>query len=480
MVPVGAVPPPLDPGRTEPRAAARIALALFLLGAALRAALAWWAPPANAFDDHFEPIFLALRAGGGMPRRDACAMCQHPPVFYWLAGRLVVALQALGTPAAAIPGALQMAHCATSIAVLPFAWLALGRIRLSAFARVSAFGLACLLPRAIYMSSMFANDDLACLFVAIATWLALRAIDEDLAPGAAAALAAAIALAAFTKYTSYILLPAGALALALAASGGAARRRAFAGLALALGPPLLLLGAYAAGNLAVYGAALPGRSIAYGEVQPRDPGGISWFSFAPWRFLREPILVPGQLQSFWTLLWASAWFDVEPKFLNFSEPDTAWWDRYFDWIRGGAFPGAPLPISPSTRLVAAGLLACGLVAVALFVAGLVAGGRRVAAALHADDRREAARLVLAPAMIAGNLLMVALVARIVPLFSSLKASYLVPSLPAFAIVAALGIDAVARGRAARRTLVAVVGLLAALDAVHVGTLVAAFRAGLGH
>lgn len=482
MVAVAAVPTRDDQAdRPLPgMSAARIALGVFLFGAAVRLALASAAPPSNAFDDHFEPIFLMLRAGGEMPRKDACAMCQHPPVFYWSAGMLVRGLIAAGVPQTAIPKALQLAHCLASIAILPFVWLALGRIRTSGFARTTAFGFACLLPRSVYMSSMFANDDLACLFVAIAAWLGLRAIDEDLAPGAALALAAATSLALFTKYTSYVLLPALGLGLLVAATGIARRRRATAGLALALGPPLLLLTAYAASNLATYGAALPARSIAYADVQPHDPGGIEWWSFRPGSFLREPLLVPGQLQSFWTVLWASAWFDVEPKFLNFSEPDIGWWDRYFDWFRGGSFPGLPVPISTGTRLAAVVLLACGLVALALLLAGFIACARRIAAEAVRGARREAAKLVIAPVLVATNLLMIVLIARIVPFFSSLKASYLVPSLPALSILVALGCDGISAKPAGRRGISAVLALLGAALAVHVGWLVAAFLAGRGH
>lgn len=43
---------------------ARYATLLLLLGAGLRIARFWVNPPQNAFDDHLEPIQLAMQWGG--------------------------------------------------------------------------------------------------------------------------------------------------------------------------------------------------------------------------------------------------------------------------------------------------------------------------------------------------------------------------------------------------------------------------------
>lgn len=473
------------PARTSPahlRAGteARLALALFAAGTLLRFLLCWTTPPSNAFDDHYQPIHLMLEGGGVLPRKDACSMCQHPPVFYWTAGQFVRAILASGTPPRAIPKILQLASCVCHVLVLPFLWLGLRRVPgLGPLARLVAFGVLCFLPRAIYMSAMFSNDGLSYLCVALGAWLLLRAIDRGWQPRDALLLGLAAAVAVDVKYTCYILLPAIAVALAweMLRAAPAERGRMAVAAGLALVPPAAVLALYVGQNLAIYGAPLPYRDIDYGAVQPHDPGGMRWFDFAPWDFFREPILLPGRLQSFWTLLWSSAWFDTEPKFLNFTEPDTAWWNRYFDWIRGAAFPGGPIPISGATRAMATGLFACGLFWLALVLLGAALALRSLGRAIAGRRSAETAKWLALATLVAVNLVMIVLLTRIVPFFSTMKASYLMNSMPAFAAFTALGVERVARHPAGRAATLAALAIVAALSSAHVLRIVAALASG---
>src|SRR5438552_15036675 len=63
--------------------AALFFLFLFCAGAALRLLLCWFNPPQNAFDNHYEPIFLIMERGA-IPVKDVCFNCYHTPVFYWI------------------------------------------------------------------------------------------------------------------------------------------------------------------------------------------------------------------------------------------------------------------------------------------------------------------------------------------------------------------------------------------------------------
>src|SRR5438477_12380037 len=77
----------VDQENKPPAPAARLAAVVFLFlfcaGALLRLLLCWFNPPQNAFDDHYEPIFLIMQTGATPPKH-ACFQCYHPPVFYWI------------------------------------------------------------------------------------------------------------------------------------------------------------------------------------------------------------------------------------------------------------------------------------------------------------------------------------------------------------------------------------------------------------
>src|SRR5439155_999242 len=74
--------------------------------------------------------------------------------------------------------------------------------------------------------------------------------------------------------------------------------------------------------------------------RPRDPEPISFVSFKPWEDVVMPMLAPGKLHSFWTMLYSGMWFDTEPYFLSFLDANGDWWQHYYSWYRGEEpFPG---------------------------------------------------------------------------------------------------------------------------------------------
>jgi hypothetical protein len=74
-------------------------LSFFALGALLRLLLCWANRPYNAFDDHFEPILMTMKAGV-IPAKDACFQCFQPPVFDWISARIGEAALQAGNAAA--------------------------------------------------------------------------------------------------------------------------------------------------------------------------------------------------------------------------------------------------------------------------------------------------------------------------------------------------------------------------------------------
>ena len=89
-------------------------------------------------------------------------------------------------------------------------------------------------------------------------------------------------------------------------------------------------------NYKDYGDVLPwnDKFLDTSKIQPRDEDRLNFFSFTPWQYIREPVQVPGQLHSFWTLIYSNAWFDTEPKFLHYTDWDKVWWSQYWAWRTG--------------------------------------------------------------------------------------------------------------------------------------------------
>lgn len=433
------------PTMTKTRADRLIGL-LFLGGIALRLALFWVNAPSNAFDDHFEPIFL-IAQHWALPGKLDCWECYQPPVFYVLSAVVAKALGVAGLSNDQVMGALQFLNCLYGILTLWIVHLILGRLRLSDFSRVIAFGTVCFLPRHIYMGALHANDTLSYLTVAICLYLLLVVVQGKRGVIHLAALSAAICAAVFTKYTALAVMPVVAAGFALLMLPGQAvpRIETLKKALVVLLVPTLLLAGYLLENKRQYGAALPFNTAIFdpAAAQPRDPGGVSFLSFKPWQFIEKPILWPGQLGSFWTLMHSSAWFDSEPKFLPFLEAEEeAWWLAYNDWLAGRA-PAPPEYTEGirSIRWSGSLLVALGLLPLTLALVGLWQCLLRSVRAICARDWPSLVPLQMFVVLLLFNIAGVIRLAIGTPVYSAMKASYLLPSLPAFAVFLALGVMA---------------------------------------
>ena len=427
-------------------------------------------PPTNYFDDHYEPISLIMKSGE-IPRKDACFECYNPPVFYSIEAVSANALRGLGWTADSVQKALQFQNCFYNILTLVFVYLILQRFSfLAAFSRLFAFGTICLLPRHIYMAAMFSNDNLGYLGVAICTYLML-AIQERKEPWfLSALLAVAVSLTVFVKYTGFVVLPMVAIAFAARAARKAdgGRWKPLVMMFIALLPPLFLLGSYMVTNYKDYGNVLPwnDKFIDTSIIQPHDAERLNFFSFSPWHYIREPIQVPGQMHSFWTVIYSNAWFDAEPKFLHYTDRDKGWWTQYWSWRTGeSAFPAGQTPLSTLTRTLAGGLLIFGLIPLFLIFAGLFQGFRRsiIGKEQFAGFESYLSLFIL----LASNSAMVVLLALKAPVFSSMKASYFLSSLPAFAVFTAHGVQQFENRPLPRLFLIFTLIILALLASVHI-------------
>lgn len=207
--------------------------------------------------------------------------------------------------------------------------------------------------------------------------------------------------------------------------------------------PMLLLGAYMYGNQKAYNEVLPFNSALFDPAasQPRDPEGLTFITFRPWRYVEKPIVWPGQLSSFWTLVYSGMWFDVMPKFLPLlRREDPLWWHSYYQWLRG-ASPAPPTytPGIERIRWSGSALIAMGIVPVLLFLAGFVRCTRHLIIVCQKRPRNQLIYYEIFVSVLAFNIAGIMYLVWKTPVYSAMKASYLLPSLPSFCVFLAMGI-----------------------------------------
>lgn len=456
---------------TVTRLGAALFLLLFCLSAILRLLFCWFNPPENAFDDHYEPILLIMQTGA-TPPKDACFQCYHPPVFYWISAIIGHIALSCGMTVPHMMKLLQFVCCFYGITTLGLCYLILKKFPFSAFSAAIAFGVICFLPRHIYMSAMNSNDTISYLFVAISIYLTVVALERGLAPWRLVLLSIILTLTVFAKYTALAVLPAvlAGLVWAYRVRLIVSRKQLWLSILATLTLPLLTLAGYMADNVRHYHTPLPWNVSIYDPSmnRPRDPGGISFLSFKPWEDVTMPMLAPGKLHSFWTMIYSGMWFDTEPCFLSFLDRNDDWWQRYNSWCYGeGPFPGKNPSLSRLTMFSAAGLILLGLVPMALLVIGsfLCVSGKwkRLLDASPANR----ASMSLFPVLVAFNIAGVIALTTRLPVYNAIKPSYLLNAMSAFMVFIALGVMFVEKNRILRRIVLVTSGALFVLVTVHV-------------
>lgn len=480
-----------------------LTLIFFILAATLRVALFWANPPDNSFDDHYEPIFFILEEGS-LPPKDACWECFQPPLFYVTSAALGQALAGFTAGSAQEQlKPLQFLPCLYGILSVYLTYLILKRLDISRFARTVAFGTVCFLPRHIYMSAMHTNDTLSILLVTLCAYLLLVLVDHvvpagngrraaDAAAGGrpsrqtillALALLAAMLLALSTKSTALIVLPMVAAAFLAAFALRLVRldARSLAAFALLVPAPALLVAGVALADLRDYGRPLPlnVELLDVNLTQPPGREGLSFFTFRPWAAVRSPILAPENVGSFWTLVTSRMWFDMEPVFLPYTDPNPPWWDAYDDYLNRHdryEWPGEIL-LSPFTRRSGSALIALGLAPLALLLVGFA---RALLGRWSLWSGADPAEIVKAQALVA---LLLANLAGILfhtyrhPYYSFMKAAFILNSLAALALFLALGIMFVEGNRALRWGVSVVFALIFSLATIHILHIVLAVGSG---
>ncbi|MFL6538597.1 MAG: glycosyltransferase family 39 protein [Chthoniobacterales bacterium] len=454
-------------------------LCLFAVGAGLRLLLCWVNPPGNAFDNHYEPILMIIKTGV-IPAKDACFQCYHPPVFYISSALIGGTAEAAGMTLPAMVKLLQFVCCFYGILLLPVCYLILNKFPLSDLAKIIAFASVCFLPRHIYMSAMHSNDTLSYLLVAVSLYLTIIALERGLALPWLLLLSLTLTVTIFTKYTAFAILPAVLAAILWSYRTRLVEQRKplLVSLVVALGLPSLALGAYVLHNERHYNSALPWNVTLYDPAaqRPRDPGGINFWSFKPWEYARHPMLMPGHIHSFWTMLYSGMWFDTEPYFISVADTNAQWWQRYYRWYRGeDSFPADLPQFSRLITFPGGALIILGLVPLALMVEGCwAAAAGRWPGKLSLTPAQRASLVLFAVLLLCNIAEVVALTLRL-PVYNAIKPSYLLNSSAAFLIFIAIGVMFCERNRVLRATVLASGGAIVTIATVHALHLIAALH-----
>jgi tetratricopeptide (TPR) repeat protein len=443
----------------------------FLCAVILRVLLCWSNPVDNAFDDHFKPI-LMIMASGTIPAKDACWQCYHPPVFYWMSAMAGNTALAMGVTYPQVLKLLQWIPCLYGILTVGIVYLILHKLPLTNFSRLMAFATVCFLPRHIYMSAMNSNDSISYFFVALSIYLLIIAVERKLSPVILVAVSIVTSITLFTKYTAYVVLP---MILVVFASLFykpfiASRKRVLGSFLLVALLPILLLSVYFVSNTKQYDSPLPWNvnRLDPSLTQPRDDDRLDFVSFKPWESILTPMVVPGKMHSFWTLVYSGMWFDNEPKFLDFLDSNREWWRQYYSWQRGEEkFPGENPSMSDLTKSIGSGLIAFGLVPLLFFLIGSYHFLRGNWKRWTKTESLDAIKMNMFPALLFSNAAGVIALAVRLPVYSSAKASYILNSLPAFAVFLSLGLIPCEKNRNMKWAVVTAFCILFALASLHI-------------
>jgi len=450
-----------------------LAACFILLGSGLRVLLYVFNPPLNAYDDHFEPVMLWIRSGA-RPAADACWECHQPPVFYGLAALVGKAMMALGVSMPPLRKCLQFLPCLAGILTLPVVLGVLVRLRVRPLAACLALGVLCFLPRHIYMSAMFSNDTLSYLLAALTVWLAVLAIDHGCALRWLVPLSLSLCAAVFTKLTALALLPsllAGFGWLLVRGRGRHTWRIALRTLVVVFLLPAVLLAAYLVSNKQNYGAFIADIQVLWDMhlVQQPGPERISFIDFLPWRAVATPFLAPDQVQSFWTQVHGRMWFDMEPKFVCFTPLGEPWCNSlyaYLDGVEGADWPGKG-PTAAAVVAVGRAMILLGLVPLLLLGTGAGRSFATLRSSWRGSPPKEGATSLMLGVLVLANVAGIVGYALAHPFYSSMKAAYLLLSLPACAVWIGLGLSWCERREVTRWIAVRSLAVLFILASVHV-------------
>jgi 4-amino-4-deoxy-L-arabinose transferase-like glycosyltransferase len=339
--------------------------------------------------------------------------------------------------------ALQFLPCLYGILHLILVLAIIHRLPMTRSSRLIAFGIACFTPSHIYASAIHSNDTLSYLFVALCLYLVLEILDSSFSLALALLLSCAISLSVFTKYTSFAIIPAvlAFTTLAYAWRVNATRKRiALCSLVIFLLPSVLLAYSFTS-NRSQYGTILP-YNVDMVETPLRQrpgPGRIEFHTFKLLTLIREPIMSPNNIESFWTQVYGRTWFNMEPILLPFTNQDYKdAYSRFFNNRRRRDWPG--IHLTPATLGFGRVLIILGLIPLAFVVIGAYTAATGKYRLFRGERGKNTIKVQMLIVLLIFNIIGIMRVTSLAPHYGSMKALYFHSSMPAFAVLIGLGLE----------------------------------------
>jgi hypothetical protein len=396
-------------------------------------------PVPRGYDSFGHVIYIwYLLKTGRIPLANEGWSLFHPPLFFAVAAAMWRLLQRVDP--IRVMHLISLAFSLLGLVPAYVTYLIVRRsFPASQLLRVVAPAFVLFLPVCIYTAPMIGNEGLHAVLCAVSIYCLLRTVTTATL-GWSVALGVALGLALLTKFTAIGLVVASIVVLAV--TGWQHRRIGFStkSLAVTLALCAAISGWYYARNVVVFGNPFQmSRDFFFVQrIENAQAHGdrtlYDYLSFDPSIFAMPSLHRPGQraVHSVWTGVFANTWFD-----------------SFGGWFLPGAHS------SPWVR--DSGRVILGLAVVPTLVVLLGIGAALVRLMRLGWDDTLVVMLIVFAVMVA----MYVQFTRSVPIFSALKASYLLPVTVIFAFWFALGLSVLSRWPRLIVVLTGEAGLLAA-------------------
>lgn len=400
--------------------------ALFLIiafGVLSRICIFAFSPPTNAYDDHLEAVSKTMVAFESYKRVKPweCWQCYQPPLYYWTSSGIVSFASTVLSDVGSWKS-VQALSLLASIGTLLLTALAL-RIVLPKPEQLPAVyacaAIMAIMPRAIFSSAMATND--AFLEFTVATALVgylLLVRGEKRARIGMLLVSIGTVAACWTKQSGLVLLVplAGLLVATLAGVWRPPAQLTRTTIVVAASLALVVASLDELWRFHQSEFFLVSNQQYFAYAINQAPGSISRISFFDFRFfelMQDVFMSSTTIDSFWTELTARFWFDYERRFFPINE---------YSLSIGRVIYLAGVPLT--------------LYVLYFKIVGLT---------MRPHDLKRLALLLFSLAFLAAPILQTLRL----PYYSSMKAVFVLPGLPAILCLAALGAATSVASRAGR-------------------------------
>lgn len=315
---------------------------ILLVGIALRIAVFFTSPPNNSYDDHLEAVVNTISALEVPSRVEpwACWECYQPPLYYWVSS-LAAKISANFTDDAGAWKIVQSLSLLSSVLTLLLTYIALKLIlpkNEHLLAIYLCLAIISILPRAIYSSAMTTNDSFleASVITALVGFLLIIKRSSLSHFGLLMILIGTLS-ACWIKQSGLILtVPMIALIFTIQTNkwrpGIALEKRTIVFILFFV---LIIAVSDEIWRTAKTGIFLVSNQQYYDYAISQPPGSlsnVSFFNIQGRELFNNVFMTSETLDSFWTELLARLWFDYERRF--FPVNNTAIVTGQFSYIIG--------------------------------------------------------------------------------------------------------------------------------------------------